>query len=204
MPEEAEPRGDFYHIFSLTQNRHRLFNLFKRKAPQPNFRNLVYSTTAGKQTACVQRAMNEPGTVFVAWFPATVADFKALFTSHQIDEKRVTDVKGIGTSHAPASLVMLEHYPLAQKENEFLSSLGRPSTDVYLSLEEPLLRHFGGDRIAALMLQMGMKADEVIQHPMIDKSIINAQEKLAERNQMEQTARSQSDWFLRNTGESEF
>ncbi len=56
------------------------------------------------------------------------------------------------------------------------------SSQFFVSLEDDLMRMFGSDRIAKLMDRMGLKEGEVIQHPMISKSIERAQRKVEENN----------------------
>lgn len=52
----------------------------------------------------------------------------------------------------------------------------------YLSLEDDLLRIFGGDRIKVMMERMGMKDDEVIEHRWLNRAIANAQRRVEEHN----------------------
>jgi preprotein translocase subunit SecA len=60
---------------------------------------------------------------------------------------------------------------------------GDPGTSkFYLSLEDDLMRLFGSDRITAVMERIGIKEGEVIQHPMITKSVGRAQKKVEENN----------------------
>lgn len=56
------------------------------------------------------------------------------------------------------------------------------SSQFYVSLEDNLMRLFGSDRIAGIMDRLGLKEGEVIQHPMISKSIERAQKKVEENN----------------------
>ncbi len=56
------------------------------------------------------------------------------------------------------------------------------SSQFYVSLEDNLMRMFGSDRIAGIMDRLGLKEGEVIQHPMISKSIERAQKKVEENN----------------------
>jgi preprotein translocase subunit SecA len=56
------------------------------------------------------------------------------------------------------------------------------TTKFYLSLEDDLMRLFGSDRISTVMEKMGIKEGEVIQHPMITKSVGRAQKKVEENN----------------------
>jgi len=60
---------------------------------------------------------------------------------------------------------------------------GDPGTSqFFVSLEDDLMRLFGSERIAKLMDRLGLKEGEVIQHPMITKSIERAQKKVEENN----------------------
>ena len=60
---------------------------------------------------------------------------------------------------------------------------GDPGTSkFYLSLEDDLMRLFGSDRISSVMERIGIKEGEVIQHPMISKSVERAQKKVEENN----------------------
>ena len=60
---------------------------------------------------------------------------------------------------------------------------GDPGTSkFYLSLEDDLMRLFGSDRISSVMARMGIEEGEVIQHPLITKSVERAQKKVEENN----------------------
>ncbi|HAB51723.1 MAG TPA: preprotein translocase subunit SecA, partial [Ignavibacteriales bacterium] len=60
---------------------------------------------------------------------------------------------------------------------------GDPGTSkFFLSLEDDLMRLFGSDRISTVMTKMGIKDGEVIEHPMITKSVERAQKKVEENN----------------------
>ncbi len=56
------------------------------------------------------------------------------------------------------------------------------ATKFFLSLEDDLMRLFGSDRIASVMDKMGLKEGEVIQHPLISRSVERAQKKVEENN----------------------
>jgi preprotein translocase subunit SecA len=60
---------------------------------------------------------------------------------------------------------------------------GDPGTSkFYLSLEDDLMRLFGSERISSVMSRMGIEEGEVIQHPLITKSVERAQKKVEENN----------------------
>jgi preprotein translocase subunit SecA len=60
---------------------------------------------------------------------------------------------------------------------------GRPGLSrFYLSLEDPLLRIFAGERLNAIMDRLKMPEGEAIEHPMVTRSIESAQRKVEARN----------------------
>jgi preprotein translocase subunit SecA len=56
------------------------------------------------------------------------------------------------------------------------------STRFFLSLEDDLMRLFGGERIAALMTRLGVQEGEVIEHRMVTRSIERAQRRVEAYN----------------------
>ncbi|MBL1215148.1 MAG: preprotein translocase subunit SecA [Ignavibacteriae bacterium] len=60
---------------------------------------------------------------------------------------------------------------------------GDPGTSkFYISLEDDLMRIFGGDRVTNIMGKLGLEEGEAIQHPLITKSVERAQKKVEENN----------------------
>jgi len=56
------------------------------------------------------------------------------------------------------------------------------SSQFFLSLEDDLLRIFGGERLAGLMEKLGVKEGEAITHDLLTRSIRRAQKRVEERN----------------------
>ncbi len=56
------------------------------------------------------------------------------------------------------------------------------SSRFYLSLEDDLMRLFGGERLGRVMDRMGVKEGEVITHPMVTKAIERAQKRVEIQN----------------------
>jgi len=60
---------------------------------------------------------------------------------------------------------------------------GDPGTSrFYLSLEDDLMRLFGSDRMAPMMIKLGVKEGEAIAHPWMTKAVERAQKKVEEHN----------------------
>lgn len=56
------------------------------------------------------------------------------------------------------------------------------TTKFFLSLEDDLMRLFGNDKIAGVMTRFGFQEGDVIQHPLITKSVERAQKRVEENN----------------------
>ncbi|MCE5201059.1 MAG: preprotein translocase subunit SecA [Synergistaceae bacterium] len=50
----------------------------------------------------------------------------------------------------------------------------------YISLEDDLIRLFGGERVQSIMEKLGMEEGECIEHPLLSRAIENAQKKVEE------------------------
>ncbi|HXU38759.1 MAG TPA: hypothetical protein VN937_20560 [Blastocatellia bacterium] len=103
----------------------------------------------------------------------------------------------------PALRVLVaEHHPLASRDEAVLDAARSLACDAqvihYTSLTDPLLNHFGGERIRGLMTQMGMEEQECISSPVINRAIRNAQEKIQKQVQREMQTTSPEEWFRFN------
>ncbi len=71
-------------------------------------------------------------------------------------------------------------------DNQLLGRSGRQgdpgSSQFYLSMEDDLLRIFGGERIAPLMDRLGMTEGEAIEHDLLTSAIRRAQKRVEGRN----------------------
>jgi preprotein translocase subunit SecA len=68
----------------------------------------------------------------------------------------------------------------------------------YLSLQDPLLRTFSGDRIERLLTSLGMKESEPIQASMVARRIKGAQRAFADRAGRDISTDSAAEWLERN------
>ena len=103
----------------------------------------------------------------------------------QINEKSKIDkekVLSVGGLHVVGS----ERHEARRIDNQLRGRSGRqgdPGLSVfYLSLEDDLMRLFGGERVSSMMLAMGMGEEEELGHKWLNKSIENAQRKVEGRN----------------------
>ncbi|MCD6112445.1 MAG: preprotein translocase subunit SecA [Bacteroidales bacterium] len=101
---------------------------------------------------------------------------------------RGTDIKlGEGVVEAGGlAIIGTERHESRRVDRQLRGRAGRQgdpgSSQFFVSLEDDLMRMFGSERIAKIMDHLGLKEGEVIQHPMISKSIERAQKKVEENN----------------------
>ncbi|MCX8146247.1 MAG: preprotein translocase subunit SecA [Azovibrio sp.] len=79
-----------------------------------------------------------------------------------------------------------ERHESRRIDNQLRGRAGRQgdvgSSRFYLSLEDPLLRIFAGDRLRSIMDKLKMPEGEAIEHPLVTRSLESAQRKVEGRN----------------------
>ncbi len=97
-------------------------------------------------------------------------------------DKEHDEVVGLGGLH----IVATERHESRRIDNQLRGRAGRQgdpgSSRFYLSLQDDLLRIFGGERMQNLMLRLGMEEDVPIESKMITKRIQKAQEAVEAQN----------------------
>jgi hypothetical protein len=103
---------------------------------------------------------------------------------------------------AAIDLIVAEHHPLASEDAQlvrFAEALPCRSRIVYhVSLEDPLMQRFGGDRVRALMDRMGETEDEPIVHALVSRSLQKAQARIEAECTGHHDADSAGQWLERN------
>ena len=83
-------------------------------------------------------------------------------------------------------IIGTERHESRRIDNQLRGRSGRQgdpgSSRFYLSLEDPLLRIFGGERLGAIMQRLKMPEGEPIEHPIVNRSIAKAQNRVETRN----------------------
>jgi len=101
---------------------------------------------------------------------------------------RGTDIKLSPEVKAAGGLAIIgtERHESRRVDRQLRGRAGRqgdPGSSVfYVSLEDKLMRLFASERIASVMDRLGFKEGEMIEHPMISKSIERAQKKVEENH----------------------
>lgn len=171
-----------------------MFSLFGKKEDKTKIIDRIFISSGAKQNAIQQKIASEPGLIIIIWFDESYNKVKSLSFGVEIYL-----AKEIASHHIQnKNVLFFEHHPLLTKEHELLQRLQLGEAIFYSSLDEPLFMHFGGDKMISLLDKMGLSENEAIEHPMISTAIKNAQEKISNEVMIEQSARSQAEWFSKN------
>ena len=83
-------------------------------------------------------------------------------------------------------IIGTERHESRRIDNQLRGRAGRQGdpgeSRFYLSLEDPLMRIFAGDRLNAIMVRLKMPEGEAIEHGMVTRSLESAQRKVEQRN----------------------
>jgi preprotein translocase subunit SecA len=83
-------------------------------------------------------------------------------------------------------IIGTERHESRRIDNQLRGRAGRQgdpgSSRFYISLEDDLMRLFGGDNIAVVMEKLGIEEDQPIEHGIITRAIENAQRRVESRN----------------------
>ncbi len=96
-----------------------------------------------------------------------------------INEDKVKNLGGL-------FIIGTERHESRRIDNQLRGRAGRQgdpgSTIFYISLQDELMRIFGGDSIDGMLQKLGLKENESINHPWINKAMERAQKKVETRN----------------------
>ena len=98
---------------------------------------------------------------------------------HKKNESKVKELGGL-------FIIGTERHESRRIDNQLRGRSGRQgdpgSTIFYISLQDELMRIFGGDSIDGMLKKLGLKENESIDHPWINKAMERAQKKVETRN----------------------
>ncbi len=111
-------------------------------------------------------------------------DFVEQGKINDVDEykKNETKVKELGGLY----IIGTERHESRRIDNQLRGRSGRQgdpgATIFFISLQDELMRIFGGDSIDGMLKKLGLKENESIDHPWINKAMERAQKKVESRN----------------------
>jgi preprotein translocase subunit SecA len=107
---------------------------------------------------------------------------KALAFEYETWRADYDEVKSLGGLYVLGT----ERHESRRIDNQLRGRSGRQGdpgqSQFFLSLDDDLMRLFGGENLKGLMSRVGMKKGEPIYHPLLNRTIENAQKKVEERN----------------------
>jgi len=123
--------------------------------------------------------------MMIAALPKNLSETEREARAEEIRErcrKEHEEVVAAGGLH----IVGTERHESRRIDNQLRGRAGRQGdpgvTRFYLSLEDDLMRIFGGEKMQAMLTKMGFEKGEAIEHPWITKAIENSQKKVEGRN----------------------
>jgi preprotein translocase subunit SecA len=110
---------------------------------------------------------------------AFAAAYKAEYEKWKADYEEVKSLGGL-------YVIGTERHESRRIDNQLRGRSGRQGdpgkSKFFISMDDDLMRLFGGENIKGIMAKMGMEGGEPIYHPWLNKSIEKAQKKVEERN----------------------
>ena len=110
-------------------------------------------------------------------------EYRKLYEKHKIEtDKNAEEVIKVGGLH----IIGTERHESRRIDNQLRGRSGRQgdpgSSRFYISLEDDLMRLFGGERIRDMIDNMNMPDDEPLEHKILTRSIESAQKKVEGNN----------------------
>ncbi|ATX80799.1 protein translocase subunit secA [Mariprofundus aestuarium] len=123
--------------------------------------------------------------MLIAQLPAKLSDAERETKAEEIRAICLAEhieVVALGGLH----ILGTERHESRRIDNQLRGRSGRQgdpgTTRFYLSLEDDLMRIFGGEKMQAMLTKMGFEKGEAIEHPWVTKAIENSQKKVEGRN----------------------
>lgn len=196
-----------------------LFDWFKRKPSVDIADDVVWMTRKAKLAgieAAVEKRLEDDdlaAIILVAHFPDSWSELQSMIETRGWDDHRIhvtaadtLTTQGIPTTERDRSrrfhLIAGERHPSRSHD----SALVEVATNCpcrcrlvhHLSLEDGVMRFFGGEMVEEILKQLGMSENESIRSPMVTRRIEVAQRKIESRAGSDLPAFCAEEWFERN------
>jgi preprotein translocase subunit SecA len=181
LSQYLERDGMAHRVLNAKQHAHEAEII--AQAGRPNMITIA-TNMAGRGTDIVLggniekdiEAIREDATLDVATQQQRIAELKAKW---QVVHEQVLASGGL-------HIIGTERHESRRVDNQLRGRAGRQgdagSSRFFLSLEDPLLRIFASDRVAAIMNKFKLPEGEAIEHTWVTRAIENAQRKVEARN----------------------
>ena len=173
--------------------------LFGGKKDATKLTDVVWISQTAKWNGIIEEWKKDSNLSIICWFDKTQQQLETVFAK---ETRAPVSIFLAGQMHTAlltgSQLVFAEHYPLHTKESKLFEKLSLKNVTVHSSLDEPLFVKFNGERISAMMKQMGMKENESVQHKLVSSSIRKAQDKIEKKVVSEVLSTSAEEWMRKN------
>ncbi len=161
-----------------------------------NKKKIKHNVLNAKQHEKEAKIIAEAGKINAVTIATNMAgrgtDIKLGGNKDYIEEGKTTDVEQIKIEESKVKqlgglfIIGTERHESRRIDNQLRGRAGRQGDDgssiFFISLQDELMRIFGGDSIDGMLKKLGLKENESIDHPWINKAMERAQKKVESRN----------------------
>ncbi len=161
-----------------------------------NKKKIKHNVLNAKQHEKEAKIIAEAGKINAVTIATNMAgrgtDIKLGGNKDYIEEGKTTDVEQIKIDESKVKelgglfIIGTERHESRRIDNQLRGRAGRQGDDgssiFFISLQDELMRIFGGDSIDGMLKKLGLKENESIDHPWINKAMERAQKKVESRN----------------------
>ena len=161
-----------------------------------NKKKIKHNVLNAKQHEQEAKIIAEAGKISAVTIATNMAgrgtDIKLGGNKDFIEDGKVNDIEQIKKDEATVKecgglvIIGTERHESRRIDNQLRGRAGRqgdPGSSVFfISLQDELMRIFGGDSIDGMLKKLGLKENESIDHPWINKAMERAQKKVETRN----------------------
>lgn len=172
--KEKQRKGQPVLIGTVSVEKNELLSMFLKQAGVPH---KALNAKNHEQEGEIIAQAGKPGSVVIATNMAgRGVDIK--LGGNPTTPEQEQEVKDLGGLFVLGT----ERHDARRIDDQLRGRAGRQGdvgeTQFYVSLDDPIMKIFGGDRIKGIVSTLGLKDDEAIQNKMISRQLENAQEKV--------------------------
>jgi hypothetical protein len=175
--------------------------MFFSKNKGPEVKDVIFLNAAGFAHGVSQLMQENPDGMVAVWFQHDLDQLRSAIP--EIAAERFLLAGRLGFRHDNGPVLFAGHYPLRTVEQSTCNEAGVKEMLVFSHLDMPLLKMFGSEKIKEMMIKIGVKEDEPLNHPMITMAISKAQDKIALQNITDMHANSEDEWMKANVQPAE-
>ncbi|MFT4599874.1 MAG: hypothetical protein ACI857_000041 [Arenicella sp.] len=214
--------GLTFFIFYIHEKPSCMFGLFKKKEKGAEVVDKIWMDAPARDRGLIQDVKRNleigKDVVVLYFFKDSGTELEKFFALHDISSQtnnfHLMNAKDADTSMSTASqladqlkgnfhLIFTEHYPTKTKEIMVIEAIQNKTPKVlnpyfYISMDSPLMKMFGADRMKKMMASMGTGSNEAIEHSMISKSVERAQRKIEASVANPYDKNSAEEWYKTN------